>query len=70
MEKDFEGRNRWYDLLPSSCIQGLVAKDGNETRVYVVTVDPDISEKDYHDRAPRIIKMPGTVIDLSLGDRL
>lgn len=70
MEKDFEGRNKWYDLLPSSCIQGLVAKEGNERRVYVVTVEPDLAEQDYHDRAPRIVRMPGVVIDLARGDTL
>ena len=61
MEKNFEGVSKWYDLIPSNCIQGLVAREGNETRVYVVTVEPELSERDYHDRMPRIVHMPGTV---------
>ena len=37
-------------------IQGLVAHyNGDESRVYVVTVEPDILKKQIHDRWPRII---------------
>ena len=58
MEKNYEGVSKWYDLLPSNCIQGLVAKEGNEMRVYVVTVEPALAERDFHDRMPRLIQMP------------
>ncbi len=62
MEKNYEGVSKWYDLIPSNCIQGLVAREGNEMRVYVVTVEPELSERDYHDRMPRLINMPGEVV--------
>ena len=61
MEKNLEGVSKWYDLLEWQCLQGLYVRSGNERRVYVVTVEPDIAEMDYHDRAPRIITMPGKV---------
>ena len=61
MEKNLEGVSKWYDLIPSQCLQGLYIQSGNERRVYVVTVEPELLERDYHDRMPRIIKMPGTV---------
>ena len=62
MEKNYEGVSKWYDLIPSNCIQGLVAREGNEMRVYVVTVEAELSERDYHDRMPRLINMPGKVV--------
>ncbi|MDE2089131.1 MAG: hypothetical protein KGJ12_03815, partial [Gammaproteobacteria bacterium] len=38
MEKDREGRSHWYDLPQDRWIQGLLARAGEEQRVYVVTV--------------------------------
>ena len=54
MEKDIEGNSHWYDLTKGKYIQGLVARDGTEQRVYVVTVEPDMAEA-VHDRWPRIL---------------
>lgn len=54
MEKDIEGRTHWYDLTPGKWIQGLVARDGRERRVYVVTVAPEMAEA-VHERWPRIL---------------
>lgn len=54
MEKDAEGASHWFDLDPGTWIQGLVAREGNEQRVYVVTVTPE-SEQAVHDRWPRIL---------------
>lgn len=64
MEKDFANRSRWYDLIPSQGLQGLIARSSNsaEKRLYVVTIDPDIAMRDYHDRLPRIIDLPGKVV--------
>jgi len=53
MEKDFEGHSHWYDLTRGQWIQGLVARDGHECRVYVVTVEPELPDT-IHDRWPRI----------------
>lgn len=54
MEKDLEGHTHWYDLTKSQWIQGLVARDGNEQRVYVVTIAPEMEDA-MHDRWPRIM---------------
>ena len=54
MEKDLEGRSHWYDLTRGQWIQGLVARNGHEQRVYVVTVEPELADA-VHDRWPRLI---------------
>ncbi len=53
MEKDFEGHSHWYDLTRGQWIQGLVARDGHERRVYVVTVEPELPDA-IHEHWPRI----------------
>lgn len=57
MEQDFEGRTKWYEngLKSSHYIQGLIAKDRNELRVYIVTEKPETEIQPFHDRWPRII---------------
>jgi hypothetical protein len=54
MEKDLEGSSHWYDLTRGQWIQGLVARDGHEQRVYVVTVEPQLADA-VHDRWPRLV---------------
>ena len=54
MEKDMEGVSHWYDLSPGQWIQGLVAREKHERRVYVVTIEPDLRDA-IHDRWPRIM---------------
>jgi len=54
MEKDLEGHSRWYELTHGQWIQGLVARDGHERRIYVVTVEPELADA-IHDRWPRIM---------------
>ena len=54
MEKDLEGQSHWYDLTTGQYIQGLLARNKNEQRIYVVTVTPEMSDA-VHDRWPRII---------------
>lgn len=58
MEKDLEGSSHWYDLTPGQWIQGLVARDGHEQRVYVVTVEPQLADA-VHDRWPRLVNGQG-----------
>jgi hypothetical protein len=41
MEKDFEGTQRWYEVTPGKCLQGLLARHENEYRLYIVTIEPD-----------------------------
>jgi len=55
MEKDYEGRSHWYDLIEGKYMQGLVARDNNELRIYVVTIEPEMEDSQFHDRMPRII---------------
>jgi hypothetical protein len=56
MEKDFEGNSRWYDLQKGQFIQGLVAREGNEKRIYVVTLEPELEDAQIHSRWPRVIQ--------------
>lgn len=56
MEKDFEGASHWYDLQRGQFIQGLVAKVGNERRVYVVTLEPELEMVEIHSRWPRVVQ--------------
>ncbi len=54
MEKDIENNSHWYDLVSGQWIQGLVARDGYERRIYVVTVEPEMVDA-IHNRWPRIM---------------
>ncbi len=54
MEKDIGGNSHWFDITKGQWIQGLVARDKNEQRVYVVTVTPEMAEA-VHERWPRIL---------------
>jgi hypothetical protein len=54
MEKDIEGNSHWFDLTKGQFIQGLIARDKHEQRVYVVTITPEL-ESAVHDRWPRIL---------------
>jgi len=54
MEKDLEGQSHWFDLTKGQCIQGLIARDKHEQRLYVVTVTPELEDA-VHNRWPRII---------------
>lgn len=54
MEKDLEGHTRWYDLTRGQWIQGLVARDRHERRIYIVTLIPEMADA-IHDRWPRIL---------------
>ncbi|MCK5336503.1 MAG: hypothetical protein KAQ67_10080 [Gammaproteobacteria bacterium] len=54
MEKDIEGNSHWHTLTKGQWVQGLIAKERYEQRVYVVTVEPEQSDAIYH-RWPRIL---------------
>jgi hypothetical protein len=54
MEKDLEGHSHWYDLTRGQWIQGLIARDHQEQRVYVVTIAPELEDA-VHDRWPRVM---------------
>lgn len=54
MKTDFEGRTHWYEITKGQWIQGLLAREGEEYRVYIVTIIPEILDV-CHDRWPRIM---------------
>lgn len=54
MEKDHQEVSHWFQVTAGHYIQGLVARDGGEYRVYIVTITPDRLNT-IHDRWPRII---------------
>jgi predicted DNA-binding WGR domain protein len=56
MEKDFEGQSHWYDLNKGQYLQGLLARDGNEQRIYVVTIEPEVEDSHIHNRWPRVVQ--------------
>ena len=59
MEKDRKQYSHWYPVVKGQAIQGLLATDGEETRVYVVTITPKLEEQEIiHDRWPRIVIKP------------
>ena len=57
MEQDHEGRAHWFDIVSGSYIQGLVAREGHEQRVYVVTIVPEAEDAMYA-RWPRSVWSP------------
>ncbi len=54
MENNVEGASQWFDITKGKWIQGLIARDNHEQRVYVVTVEPEIEDA-VHERWPRIL---------------
>lgn len=54
MKTDFEGRIHWYEVTKGQYIQGLLAHEENEYRVYIVTIIPELLDI-CHDRWPRIV---------------
>jgi len=46
-----ESHSHWYDLTKGQWLQGLIARDQQEQRVYVVTVTPELEDA-VHDRWP------------------
>jgi len=54
METDIENHKHWYDLIQGQWIQGLVARDKHERRLYVVTIEPELEDA-IHERWPKIM---------------
>ena len=54
MEQDIEGANHWFDLTRGQWVQGLIARDQYEQRLYVVTITPELEDAMYT-RWPRIL---------------
>jgi hypothetical protein len=56
MEKDFEGNPHWYDLNKGQYLQGLLARDNNEQRIYVVTIESALEDSQIHSRWVRVVQ--------------
>ena len=56
MDRDIEGQRRWYDLQKGQFIQGLIARDGHEKRVYIVIIEPEVEDAELHHRWPRVVQ--------------
>lgn len=54
MEKDIQGNSHWFDITKGQFIQGLIARDKYEQRLYIVTITPELEDA-VHDRWPRIL---------------
>jgi len=54
MQTDFEGHIHWYEVTKGQYIQGLLAHEGDEYRVYIVTIIPELLDI-CHERWPRIV---------------
>lgn len=54
MQTDFEGRIHWYEVTKGQYIQGLIANNEDEYRVYIVTIIPELLDI-CHERWPRIV---------------
>jgi len=54
MEKDNNKQSHWFEVKPGTYIQGLIARLDDESRVYVVTIEPDF--KAIHGRWPQIVE--------------
>ena len=57
MEKDIESKSHWFELPKGQFIQGLLARYENESRIYIVTIVPEMPDA-VHDRWPRIMNDP------------
>ena len=54
MKTDYEGQIHWYEVTKGQYLQGLLAHEGEEYRVYIVTVIPELLDVCF-DRWPRIV---------------
>lgn len=54
MKTDYEGKIHWYEVTKGQFIQGLLAHEEDEYRVYIVTIIPELMDI-CHDRWPRIV---------------
>ena len=62
LEKNLSGHTQWFELGPDTALQGLLAEQGEEQRVYLITVPeapPQVSHEfgRMHDRWPRLVQV-------------
>jgi hypothetical protein len=54
LERDIEDNCHWHTLTPGQYLQGVLAQEGNEVRVYVVTLTLPMLQTTF-ERWPRIL---------------
>jgi len=54
MKTDYESHVHWHEVTRGQWIQGLLAQEESEYRVYIVTIIPELLDVCY-DRWPRIV---------------
>ena len=54
MKIGYEGHIQWYEVIRGQWIQGVLLREENEYRVYIMTVIPDRLDV-YYNRWPRIV---------------
>jgi hypothetical protein len=54
LEADIENRTHWFDVTAGQWIQGAILQEGNEQRVYIVTIIPTLKNNPYP-QWPRIL---------------
>jgi hypothetical protein len=54
MKTDYEGHTHWYEVTRGQWMQGLLTREKEEYRVYIVTIIPEMLDV-CHDRWPRIV---------------
>ena len=62
MEKDLYKKSHWFIVPEGEIIQGLVARSGDDRRVYVVTVGTPPEFSYIHDRRPHLVKLEGVAL--------
>lgn len=62
MEKSYEGKSCWYEITQGKSIQGVLAHQENEFRLYIVTIEPE-DLTNCHYRWPRIITCPRKLVE-------
>jgi len=55
MEKDRQGVSHWFEIPETKMIQGLLANQGAESRLYVVTTRAPSELPGFHERWPRLV---------------
>lgn len=57
MERDVMGNEQWNQITAGNYLQGLIAQNNNQARLYVVCLDSGPDEI-YYERWPRIVSAP------------
>ena len=57
MEHDVMGNAHWFKVMPGQYLQGMLARHGQQMRVYVIELNCN-AEDTFFERWPRIVNAP------------